>query len=110
MASVGGVTDLVKLANARDHARSGAGRLVRLSAGISLREMARVIGVDASALLRWERGEQRPTGAPAARWVEELHRLAEREQPRRKAPGRRSPGLAGQEGERGTEQHGHLTE
>lgn len=79
------MTDLVKLANARDHALSGAGRHVRLSSGISMREMARTIRVDPSTLLRWERGERRPTGAAAERWVDELHRLAERKQPRRKA-------------------------
>lgn len=76
------MTNLVKIANARDHAASGAGRLIRLSAGISLREMARTIGVDASTLLRWERGERRPTGAAAGRWVDELTQLAERKQPR----------------------------
>lgn len=74
--------DLVKVANARDHAVSGAGRLVRLTAGISLREMARAIAVDPSTLLKWERGEHRPTGAAAGRWVDELTRLAERKRPR----------------------------
>jgi transcriptional regulator with XRE-family HTH domain len=74
----------VKIANARDHAMSGAGRLVRLSSGISLREMARTIEVDASTLLRWERGERRPTGAAAGRWVDELTQLAERDRPRRR--------------------------
>ncbi len=74
--------DLVKLANARDHATSGAGRLVRLSAGISLREFAGTLGVDASTLLRWERGERKPTGDAAVRWADELTRLAERKQPR----------------------------
>jgi transcriptional regulator with XRE-family HTH domain len=78
------MTELVKIANARDHANSGAGRLIRLSSGIALREMARTIGVDPSTLLRWERGERRPTGEAAGRWVDELTRLAERKQPRRK--------------------------
>jgi transcriptional regulator with XRE-family HTH domain len=76
--------DLVKIANARDHAVSGAGRLIRLSAGISLREMARAIGVDPSTLLKWERGEHRPTGAAAERWVDELILLAERKRPRQR--------------------------
>jgi transcriptional regulator with XRE-family HTH domain len=102
------MTDLVKIADARDHARSGAGRLVRLTAGISLREMAREIGVDPSALLRWERGEHRPTGAAAARWVDELHRLAEREMPRRKAPRMREPGSGRAEGSR-EDVHGNST-
>jgi transcriptional regulator with XRE-family HTH domain len=78
------MTELVKIAKARDHAVSGAGRLIRLSAGISLREMARSIGVDASTLFRWERSERRPTGAAAGRWVDELTHLAERQQPRRR--------------------------
>jgi transcriptional regulator with XRE-family HTH domain len=77
------MTDLVKLANARDHAISGAGKNVRLSAGISLRELARNLGIDASTLLRWERGERRPTGLAAERWMDELNRLAERKHPRR---------------------------
>jgi hypothetical protein len=46
--------------------------------------MARTIGVDPSTLLKWERGEHRPTGRAATRWVEELTRLAERGKPTRR--------------------------
>jgi transcriptional regulator with XRE-family HTH domain len=72
------MSDLAKLATARDHALSGTGRLLRQSAGISLREMARAISVDPTTLLRWERGENRPRGAAAMRWQHELRQLAER--------------------------------
>jgi transcriptional regulator with XRE-family HTH domain len=72
------MADLVKLAQARDFASSGLGRLIRISSGISLREMARAIGADPAAVLRWEQGKNRPTGDRAVRWAEELSRLAER--------------------------------
>jgi transcriptional regulator with XRE-family HTH domain len=97
------MAELVKIANARDHAASGAGRLIRLASNISLREMAGAIRVDPSTLLRWERGERRPTGAAAERWVDELNRLAERDKPRRRTPDKRTPGLAGHQGVRADE-------
>ncbi len=74
--------DLAKIADARDFGASGAARLVRLTSGISLREMGRAVGVDAATILKWERGEHRPRGAAAIRWTDELTRLAERKQNR----------------------------
>jgi transcriptional regulator with XRE-family HTH domain len=71
--------DLVKVATARDACRNGAGRALRLSAGLSLREVAEEVGAgDPSTVLRWEKGQRRPRGVMAERYGDLLDRLASR--------------------------------
>ena len=55
---------------ARYLARSGAGRMIREEADISVRQLARHLSVDVATLSRWERGECLPRGEGASRWVE----------------------------------------
>ena len=55
---------------ARRLARDGSGRATRERSGLSIRELARVIGVDVATLSRWERGEARPRGEAALQWLE----------------------------------------
>ena len=71
------VAELIALREARKFAASGAGRAIREATGLSLHELADAIGVSASTLLRWERGEHRPRGASAIRYADVLHRLTE---------------------------------
>lgn len=44
----------------------------RIDAGIGLRELARKIKVDPSALLRWESGRWKPTEKNLERWQKAL--------------------------------------
>jgi transcriptional regulator with XRE-family HTH domain len=48
---------------------TGRGRDLRERAGLSVRELAALLGVDAATLCRWERGQTRPRGPGASRWV-----------------------------------------
>lgn len=59
---------LRQLARARALAASGGGRAARLRAGLSLRDLADPIEVDASTLWRWEQGITRPSPDAARRW------------------------------------------
>lgn len=46
----------------------------RLAAGIGLRELARKIKVDPSALVRWESGRWKPTDKHAEKWAAALEK------------------------------------
>ena len=49
-------------------------RAAREQAGIGLREMARMIGIDPSALVRWESGKWKPKQKHAERWAAALEK------------------------------------
>jgi transcriptional regulator with XRE-family HTH domain len=53
----------------RHLARSGEARRLRERSGLSLREVASEIGVDASSLSRWETGATAPRAKAALRWA-----------------------------------------
>jgi len=67
--------ELARVAQARQHAASGTGRLIRKQAGLSLGEVARVLDCSPSTVLRWERCEDAPSGHRAVRYAELLERL-----------------------------------
>jgi len=69
--------ELVEVARGRVLARSGKGRAIREGANLSLRELARAVGVDASTLSLWERGRTRPRADAARRWEAALGRISE---------------------------------
>lgn len=48
---------------------------MRIAAGVSLRELAAVLGVDPASLSRWETGAVVPRAKAAARWEAEIARL-----------------------------------
>ena len=48
---------------------TGRGRRLRERAGLSIRELAGLLGVDAATLSRWENGRTHPRGSGAARWL-----------------------------------------
>jgi transcriptional regulator with XRE-family HTH domain len=68
--------ELEAIATARAWATSGVARSLREGRRLTLREIAAVVGVVPSTILRWERGERRPRGAAAARYGAVLRRLA----------------------------------
>ena len=67
----------LKLVEARRLAASGDGKTVREAAGLSLHEVAAVIGLSVSGLFRWENGERVPRGERAVAWAELLGQLAD---------------------------------
>jgi transcriptional regulator with XRE-family HTH domain len=67
---------VVELARARQLGRSGQGRRAREAAGLSVRELAAAVGVEAGTLSRWETGRCRPRADAALRWLTTLDSLA----------------------------------
>ena len=61
---------------ARRLAATGDGKTIREAAGLSLGEVAGVLGLSVSALFRWEAGERVPRGERAVAWAEFLDQLA----------------------------------
>lgn len=54
--------DLQELSALRTLLRSGAAGSIRTAAGLSLGEVAAVLGTSKTTVLRWERGENVPRG------------------------------------------------
>lgn len=67
----------VTLALVRRMAADGTAKRLRLQADLSLAELGRDVGVPASTILRWERGDSRPRGELAQRYAQVLSELAE---------------------------------
>jgi transcriptional regulator with XRE-family HTH domain len=59
-------------------AANGAARELRRRQAFSLRELALVIGTNASTLSRWETGRTRPRASSALRWAKALDVQPER--------------------------------
>lgn len=53
-------------------------RAMRVAAGLSTDELAAAVGVTASAVARWERGERIPRGPRALTYARVLQRLQKR--------------------------------
>ncbi len=66
---------ILRLAAARAHAANGTGRVIRQRHRLTMIEVAESIGVGEDLLSRWERGERRPRGEGALRWVDLLAEL-----------------------------------
>jgi DNA-binding transcriptional regulator YiaG len=70
-------SQLIDLASVRHMAKSGRAREIRERAGLSLHDVARVVGVAPATLQRWEVGARRPYSAAALRYGALLNQLAE---------------------------------
>ncbi|WP_408909925.1 helix-turn-helix domain-containing protein [Streptomyces luteolus] len=68
--------DVLRLVQVRVKASTGAARLVRMNARLSLAEVAELCGVGASTVWRWEQGKRVPRGEPALRYAQILEALA----------------------------------
>jgi DNA-binding XRE family transcriptional regulator len=55
---------------------TGTARAIRVSAGLSLAELAKEVGVAPGTVLRWERAERAPHGEKAVAYAEVLDRLS----------------------------------
>ena len=68
--------EIMLLAQARKRVRDGtSARDIRRAAGVTLADMAKALGVDESAVSRWENGNRKPRGDVAIRWAELLAEL-----------------------------------
>jgi transcriptional regulator with XRE-family HTH domain len=63
------------LIEARSAAESGRGKRLREAAGLSIHEMASLVGVTQPAVSRWESGERRPNREQAIAYARVLRRL-----------------------------------
>jgi DNA-binding XRE family transcriptional regulator len=72
------VDSVLALTRARRRLRAepDLGRLVRLRAGLSQQQMADLVGVERSALARWERGERLPRADALMKYLALLDRLS----------------------------------
>jgi len=73
------------LARIRRMQQTGEAKQLRERAGVSLRTMAKAVGVRASTLIRWEAGQVRPREGTALAWLAVLDQLwaeLERDGPR----------------------------
>ncbi len=74
--------ELVRIANLRDACRSGAARALRVSAGLSLQNVADATENGVATLWRWETGSRQPlASAGALRYADLLEQLAARYRP-----------------------------
>ncbi len=67
--------ELARIATARELARTGAARRIRLTAGLSLSEFSEAIGAAPSAISRWESGQRTPRPRVALRYAAVLETL-----------------------------------
>lgn len=68
----------VLLAHAAHLASSGQARRLREAAGVSVGAVAAASGTNGLTVLRWESGEEAPTGAAGADWARVVEGLRER--------------------------------
>ncbi len=69
------VNALVRLARIRDLVRSGAAKSIREAHSLTASDVARGVGVALPTVIRWEKGQRVPRGAPALRYGELLDAL-----------------------------------
>lgn len=69
------------LQEVRQWTRSGEARRIRMAALLSQADVANAIGVDASTVARWEKGERLPRAALAVRYRSILTMLAREDVP-----------------------------
>lgn len=63
------MNEIALIIRGRTLGRTGRGKAIREQAGLSLRELAQIVQVDAATLSRWERGDVRPRQVGATRWL-----------------------------------------
>ena len=72
------IESITSVARARRMAREGEGLRVRLDLGLSLADVASLVGVSLSTLSRWERHQRIPRGAQAIRYQAVVQDLVRR--------------------------------
>lgn len=70
--------DAKSLIRVRRLAATGAARIIRQEAGLSLTELAAAADVHRTTIFRWEHGQRRPRGPAALRYLAVLDELSGR--------------------------------
>ncbi len=74
--------ELLRISRGREsavrHSAEGTGRALREAYGLSIGEIASVVGVTKPTIWRWESGKHRPRGEAGARWGELIDDLERR--------------------------------
>jgi AcrR family transcriptional regulator len=83
MASNREMERVIAIAEGRQLAASGIARLVRESAGLSLRDVARAVGIDPGTVWHWEHGSKVPTDKNAIAYRDLIVALRDVHAPRR---------------------------
>lgn len=76
------IEDLAAVALARQAAVDGSARRLRISAGLSLADVAAVVGADRTLVAKWEKGLVRPSRAHASaygRWLAQFYAASGRD-------------------------------
>lgn len=92
--SENGTDALLDLSFAREMGGSGMARALREAKRASLRDFATPVGCAPSTILRWERGDLRPTGQAGIRYARLLRELMT------STPKKHTPAVAGIKGVR----------
>jgi DNA-binding transcriptional regulator YiaG len=69
------MSEIMLLVEAHKKARSGDAKKIRQKAGLTMAQVAAVIGVGESTVSRWEGGSRKPRGEHALKWAALLNEL-----------------------------------
>lgn len=69
--------DLIDIGRCRALARDGGAESIRLTAGITMTEMAEAVGVSPATIWRWEKGHRHPDRRSALKYLRVLDALAQ---------------------------------
>lgn len=69
------LSEIMLLVEAHKKARSGDAKRIRQRAGLTMAQVAAVIGVGESTVSRWEGGSRKPRGEHALKWAALLNEL-----------------------------------
>ncbi|MEU7978320.1 helix-turn-helix transcriptional regulator [Micromonospora sp. NPDC049081] len=69
------MSEIMLLVEAHKKARSGDAKRIRQQAGLTMSQVAAVVGVGESTVSRWEGGSRKPRGEHALKWAALLNEL-----------------------------------
>lgn len=69
------MSEIMLLVEAHKKARSGDAKKIRQQAGLTMAQVAAVVGVGESTVSRWEGGSRKPRGEHALKWAALLNEL-----------------------------------
>lgn len=79
------MSEIMLLVEAHKRARSGEAKKIRQQAGLTMAQVAVVVGVDVSSVSKWESGSRKPRGEHAVKWAALLNELEQNVEPAKAA-------------------------